>query len=415
MEIIVARCAGLDVHKKTVMAAVRGPDGAGGRREEVRQFVTFTSGLRALSKWLASEGVSQVAMEATGVYWKPVWHVLAELEGVELLLCNAHHVKRVPGRKTDVSDAAWLAQLCEVGLLTGSFVPPPEIARLRDLTRYRKKLINERGRETQRVQKLLEDTGIKLDNVVTDILGTSSRAMLEALIAGERDPAVLAELARTRLRAKLPELALALEGRFNDHHALMLRLHLDHVDHLTVMVNRLDEEVDRAVDPFLEPMRRLQTIPGVGKRTAEVIIAEMGVDMTRFPTPGQLASWAGLCPANNESGGKRRAGKARKGNEALRTALCEAAWVASRTKQTYLSAQFHQLRRRFGKRGENKAIFAVAHSMLIIAWHLLAHEVDYTDLGADFFERRTDAARREHYLIRELEKLGNTVTLQPAA
>jgi transposase len=225
-----------------------------------------------------------------------VWHILADLDGVELLLCNAHHVKRVPGRKTDVSDAAWLAQLCEVGLLTGSFVPPPEIARLRDLTRYRKKLINERGRETQRIQKLLEDTGIKLDNVANDILGKSARAMLEALIDGERDPAVLAELARTRMRAKLPELRLALGGRFNDHHALMLRLHLDHVDHLSAMVDRLDQEVDRAVGPFLEPMRRLQTIPGVGQRTAEVMLAEMGADMTRFPTPQQLASWAGLCP-----------------------------------------------------------------------------------------------------------------------
>jgi transposase len=415
VEIIIARCAGLDVHKQTVMAAVRTPDDAGGRREQVRQFSTFTAGLRELREWLSGHGVTQVAMEATGVYWKPVWHMLADLNGVELLLCNAHHVKRVPGRKTDVSDAAWLAQLCEVGLLTGSFVPPPEIARLRDLTRYRKKLINERGRETQRIQKLLEDTGIKLDNVATDILGKSARAMLEALIDGERDPAVLAELARTRMRAKLPELQLALEGRFNDHHALMLRLHLDHVDHLSAMVDRLDEEVDRAVGPFLEPMRRLQTIPGVGKRTAEVMLAEMGADMTRFPTPQQLASWAGLCPSNNESGGKRRAGKARKGNAALRTAMCEAAWVASRTKGTYLSAQFRHLRRRFGKRGENKAIFAVAHTMLVVAWHLLAREVDYQDLGVDFFEHRNDAQRRQRYLIRELEKLGHTVVLDPAA
>lgn len=415
MEVIVARCAGLDVHKKTVMAAVRTPEEGGGRREEVRQFSTFTSGLRDLAGWLSAEQVSQVAMEATGVYWKPVWHMLAELEGVELLLCNAHHVKRVPGRKTDVSDASWLAQLCEVGLLTGSFVPPPEIARLRDLTRYRKKLINERGRETQRIQKLLEDTGIKLDSVATDILGKSARAMLEALIGGERDPAVLADLARTRMRAKLPELQLALEGRFNDHHALMLRLHLDHVDHLSAMIDRLDEEVDRAVAPFCEPMRRLQTIPGVGKRTAEVMIAEMGVDMTRFPTPGQLASWAGLCPSNNESGGKRRAGKARKGNASLRTAMCEAAWAATRTKGTYLSAQFRHLRRRFGKRGENKALFAVAHSMVVIAWHLLVNEVDYADLGPDFFERRTDAQRRERYLVRELERLGHKVSLEPAA
>lgn len=414
MESIVSRCAALDVHKDTVMGCVRVPDGAGGRAQEVREFRTFTVGLRALREWLAGHGVTQVAMEATGVYWKPVWHVLEAEPGWELLLANAQHVKNLPGRKTDVSDAAWLAQLLECGLLHGSFVPPRAIQQLRDLTRYRKKLIEERARETQRVQKLLEDAGIKLDSVVSDVLGVSSRQMLQALIDGERDPQVLAEMARTRMRPKIAELRLALEGGFDEHHALMLRLHLHHVDELTAAIDRLDEEVDRLIAPFSEQHRRLTTIPGVGKRTAEVIIAEIGVDMSRFPTPAHLASWAGMCPGNHESAGKRRTGKARKGDAALRSALCESAWTVSRT-NGYLGSLYRQLHRRFGKKGEAKAAFAVGHAILVIVWHLLHDQRDYEDLGADFLNRRHDAEARRRYLVRQLESLGHKVTIEPAA
>jgi transposase len=415
MDVLVARCAGLDVHKDTVMAAVRAPGSDGERREEVREFRTFTDDLVALRDWLRCEGVTEVAMEATGVYWKPVWHVLEDTPAFELLLVNARHVKNLPGRKTDVKDACWLAQLLECGLLRGSFVPPKPIARLRDLTRYRTKIVQERTREVQRIQKVLEDAGIKLDSVATDVMGASGRDMLEALIAGERDPKKLAERARTQLRGRIPELRRAMLGRFDDHHALLLRMHLDHVDHLVALERRLDEEVDRLMAPFAEAATRLLTIPGVGKRTAEVVIAEIGVDMARFPTPAHLPSWAGLCPGNHESAGKQKSGRASKGNGPLRAALCEAAWAASHTKDTYLSAQYRRFKRRFGTKSEGKAIFAVAHSMLVIIWHLGTRGTDYEDLGSDYFELRRDTTARQRYLVRELEKLGHTVVLQPAA
>ena len=414
MEVIVCRCAGLDVHKNTVMACVRVPGPDGGRVSRVRQFGTFTASLRELRDWLISEGVTQVAMEATGVYWKPVWHVIEAATGLELMLVNAHAVKNMPGRKTDVADAVWLAQLCECGLLRPSFVPPPVIAQLRDLTRYRKKLIEERSRETQRIQKLLEDAGIKLDSVVSDILGLSARQMLEALIAGVRDVAALAELAHTRMRPKIPQLRQALDGRFAAHHALMLRMHLDHVDQLSAGIERLDVEVDRVIRPFSDQLQRLITIPGVGRRTAEVLIAEIGVDMRRFATAAHLASWAGMCPGNQESGGKRRSGRARKGNAALRAALCEAAWAASHSRSGYLPAQYRHLLRTFGKKGQTRAIFAVGHSILVIAWHLLADNSTYQDLGGDHFVLRNDTEARKRYLIRQLEALGQTVTIEPA-
>lgn len=415
MDVIVDRCAALDVHKDTVMACVRRPGPSGKHRaQEVREFRTWTSSLRELRDWLAGEGVSQVAMEATGVYWKPVWHVLVELDA-ELLLCNAHHVKNLPGRKTDVADAVWLCQLLECGLLRGSFVPPAEIAELRDLTRYRTKLVQDRARETQRIQKLLEDANIKLDSVASDVLGKGARRMIEALIAGERDVDAMADMALTRMRSKIGELQLALEGRFTGHHALMASMHFRHIDELTELIAQIEQEVDRRLTPFAEAAARLQTIPGIGKRTAEVVIAEIGVDMARFPTAGHLASWAGLCPGNHESAGKHRSGKARKGNVALRTALCEAAWSAARTRDSYLAAQFRRFRRRFGKNGEGKAIFAVAHTLLVIIWHVLHDDVDYQDLGADYFDRFTDNEAHARRLVRQLEKLGHRVTLEPAA
>ena len=414
MEVLVDRCAGLDVHKDTVMACVRRP-GSGVRRvQEVREFRTWTSSLRELRDWLAAEGVSQVAMEATGVYWRPVWAALEALAGVEVLLVNAHHVKNLPGRKTDVADACWLAQLLECGLLRGSFVPPPVISRLRDLTRYRKKLVEERARETQRMQKLLETAGIKLDSVVSDVNGKAARRMLDALVAGERDVEVMADMALTRMRPKITELRLALEGRFEEHHALMLSMHLGHIDQLTATIEQLDREVAREIDPFVEQVHRLCTITGIGQRTAEVVIAEIGVDMSRFPTAGHLASWAGLCPGHHESAGKRRSGKARKGDAALRSALCEAAWSAVRTRDTYLAAQFRRFSRRMGKHNEGKAIFAVAHTMVVIIWHVLADNVDYQDLGGDYFERRDPTVEiRRH--VSALERLGQTVTVNPAA
>jgi transposase len=414
VEVIVERCAALDVHKETVMACVRRPGSGSRRHQEVREFRTWASSLRDLRGWLADQGVTQVAMEATGVYWRPVWAELELLDGVEVLLVNAQHVKNLPGRKTDVNDACWLAQLLECGLLRGSFVPPPVISRLRDLTRYRTRLVQDRAREVQRVQKVLEIAGIKLESVVSDVMGKAARRMIDALMAGERDVAAMAEMALTRMRSKIPELQLALEGRFEDHHALMLSLHLGHIDQLTATIERLDREVQRELDPFAEQVRLLCTIPGIGQRVAEVVIAEIGVDMSRFPTAKHLASWAGLCPGHHESAGKHRSGRARKGDAALRVALCEAAWSAARTRDTYLAAQFRRFSRRMGKRNEGKAIFAVAHTMIVIIWHVLNDHTPYDELGADYFDHSdTEAETRRH--VNALRRLGHDVSITPAA
>jgi transposase len=410
VELLVPRCAGLDVAKDEVVACVRVPDGQGGRRQEVRTFPTFTSGLEALADWLTAEGVTQVVMEATGQYWKPVWYVLEET-GFRLLLVNARHVKILPGRKTDVCDAAWLAELLEHGLLRGSFVPPAAIRQLRDLTRYRKRLIQTHSAECQRIHKTLEDAGIKLDSVAADVLGVSGRAMLAALVGGERDPEVLAELARGRLRTKLPQLRQALRGRFSDHHALLVGLSLAHLEHLEGAIAALDTEVDQVISPFARARDQLDTITGVGKRAAECIIAEIGVDMAVFPTAGHLASWAGRCPGNNRTGGKRRSGRPTKGNRWLGEVLTECAWAAARSRDTYLAAQYWRLARRIGKK---KAAMAVGHSILVIAWHLLTNDCDYQDLGGDFFVRR-DADRARQRAVAQLQALGYQVTLEPLA
>jgi transposase len=411
MDVLVERCAGLDVGKDEVVACVRTPDPSGGRRSELRVFVTFTSGLEELADWLADNGVTEVVMEATGPYWKPVWYVLEDRR-FDLKLVNARHVKMVPGRKTDLADAAWLAELLEHGLLRSSFVPPPAIRELRDLTRYRKRLIQTHTAEQQRVQKILEDAGIKLDSVASDVLGVSGRAMLRALVAGERDPERLAELSKGVLRKKLPQLREALRGRFREHHATMLRITLDHIEYLESSIATLDGEVDRVMVPFETARDRLDTITGVGKRAAECIIAEIGVDMTRFPTAAHLASWAGMCPGNNITGGKRKSGTTTKGDRWLGEILNQCAVAASHTRDTYLAAQYWRLSRRIGRK---KAAVAVGHSILVICWHLLTNDCDYDDLGGDWFVRRTDTDKRRDHLVRQLQDLGYGVALTKMA
>ena len=409
MELLIERCAGLDVHKASVTATVRIPDQAGGRLQQTRSFRATTAGLVLLGDWLASFGVTVVGMESTGVYWRPVYYLLED--DFQCWLLNAAHLRNVPGRKTDVADSVWICQLVEHGLVRPSFVPPKPIRELRDLTRYRKALIQERTREAQRLQKVLEDAGIKLGTVASDVLGVSGRAMLDALVSGTHDPVVLAELAKGRLRAKLPALREALEGRFRTHHALLLGELLAHLDYLEEAVERLSNQVARVVAPFSPLLALLITIPGVSQRTAEVILAEIGTDMGQFPSAGHLASWAGLCPGNNESAGKHRAGTTRKGSRWLRVALIEAANAAARGKGTYLASQYARLK---GRRGHKKAIVAVAHSILVIAWHLLSTGQPYSDLGADWFLQRHSSEAYRNRLVRQLERMGHKVTLEPA-
>jgi transposase len=363
--------------------------------------------LLAMRDWLKQLGVTHVAMEATGVYWKPVYYALED--DFELLLVNAQHVKNVPGRKTDTTDAQWLCQLLECGLLRASFVPPKPIRELRDLTRYRKALIRERASEANRLQKTLEDAGVKLSSVATDVLGVSGRLMLDALVSGTRDPEVLAELAKGTLRKKIPELERALAGEFKPHHTLIVSHVLAHLDYLDEAIATLTEEVEQRLAPFAHKAELLTTITGVAKRNSQVILAELGPDMSRFPSDRHAASWVAICPGNDESAGKRRSGKTRRGNPYLRAALIESANAAARSKNTYLRAQYEQVKRR---RGHKKAIVAVAHSILIAAYHVLNHEVPYQDLGGDYFTRRADPARIAKRLVAQLQRLGHTVTLE---
>jgi transposase len=407
MEPMTERVAGLDVHRDTVVATVRIPGEAGGRREETRTFGTMTADLLALRDWLAALGVGQVALESTGVLWKPVYYLLEE--DFRVLLVNAAHMKNVPGRKTDVKDSAWIAQLLEHGLLRASFIPPAAIRELRDLTRYRKVLIQERAREAQRLHHVLQDAGIKLSSVASDILGVSGRAMIAALVAGGTDADALAELAKGRLRVKLPLLRQALRGQFRAHHAFMVGEILALLDYLDEALGRLQQRIDQQVAPFAVAVGLLTTIPGIKAKTAEVLVAEIGVDMRQFPTAAHLASWAGLCPGNNESAGKHHSGKTRQGDRWLRTALVEAALAAIKQRDSYLGAHYRRVLRR---RGHFKAIVAVAHSLLVIAYHVLATQTPYTDLGGDFFDRQ-NAEAIQRRCIRQLERLGLQVTVAP--
>jgi transposase len=378
-------------------------------KREVRSFQTTTKGLMALSEWLSAEGCTDIVMEATGVYWKPVWHILSDGE-FALVLANAAHVKNVPGRKTDVNDATWLAELLAHGLVRGSFVPDEQTQEMRTLLRTRKQLVRERSRHIQRLQKALEDANIKLDSVISDILGLSGRRMIEALIAGETDPNALAALAHRRIKASPAELEAALRGRVTRHHRFLLGLHLQQIDAINAAIDQIDPEVDALVEPFRTAVQLLTTIPGIDQLSACVILAEIGHDMSRFPTAGHLISWAGLCPKNDESAGKRRSTRMRKGAPWLKTTLVQCASAAARKKASYLQAQFHRLRAR---RGAKKAIGAVAASILTAAYHMLKHGTLYADLGPAHFDKRAQA-KQIHRLIDRLRNLGYAVQITPA-
>ena len=409
MEVLYPRCAGLDVHKESVVACVRIADGRRVDRE-TRRFVTTTASLTELAAWLAEHAVTHVAMEATGVYWKPVWHILED-GPFERLLANAAHVKNVPGRKTDVSDAAWLADLLAHGLIRASFVPDAATQELRALLRTRKQLVREQASHVQRLQKTLEDANIKLDAVISDVIGVSGRAMIEALIAGESDPETLAALAHPRLKATPVALKEALHGRVTRHHRFLLRLHLQQIDALETAIAAIDQEIAGQLAPFRAAVQRLDTIPGVNALAAEIIVAEIGTEMSRFPSAGHLVSWAGLCPRNDESAGKRRSTRLRKGAPWLKTTLVQCAWAASRKKDGYLRAQFQRLRQR---RGPKKAICAVAASMLAAIWHMLRDGTFWRDLGPDHFLRRSPEQQAEH-LARQIARLGFACSITPQA
>lgn len=408
MEVIYKRCCGLDVHKEIVVACLVIREG-GKVLKEIRTFLTMTVDLVVLHDWLKAHQVTHVAMESTGIYWRPVFNLL---EGdFTVLLVNAAHIKTVPGRKTDVKDCEWIADLLSHGLLRGSFIPPEPIRDLRDLTRYRKSLTDERVREVNRLQKFLETANIKLSSVATDVMGVSGRAMMEALLSGSTDLQVLSELAKGRLRKKLPELKKALEGRFRSHHRFMVAEVLTHLDFLDEAIERVSQEVTSRIAPFSKIVESLDLIPGINARVAEGVLSEIGVDMSCFPTDGHAASWAGLCPGNHESAGKRKSGKTRKGDQWLCRYLTEAAWAAIRKKGSYLSALYHRL---VVRRGKKKAIVAVAHRLLVIIYHMIKDQASYRELGSDYFNKLNAAYVQRHH-VKRLESLGFKVILEPLA
>jgi transposase len=408
MQVVYARCAGLDVHKKTVSACVSLCEGQS-KQQETRVFGTFTRDLLALADWLKERGVTHVAMEATGIYWRPVWVVL---EGhVEQMLVNPQHIKAVPGRKTDAKDCEWIADLLQHGLLKGSFVPPTPIQDLRDLTRYRAELRQSQNRVANRIQKFLEQANLKLSSVASNTLGVSGRQMLEAIVAGQDNPEQLAQLARGKLKNKTPQLEQALEGRVRDHHRFLLDQYLDEWKDLGQRIARIEAEIDKRIGPFEEAVALWQSIPGIDRVTACNLVAEIGVDMNQFPTHRNLASWAALCPGNHESAGKRMSGKTRDGNKWLRRSLCQAAWAVTRQKDCYLSAQFKRLAAR---RGVKRAVMAVAHTMLIIGYHMLKMGQSYHELGGDYLER-INKDQIQRYYVKRLQRLGLKVTVEAIA
>jgi transposase len=409
MDVVYPRCSGLDVHKKTVVACVIVPGAKGKPQKTIRTFGTMTDDLLALGDWLAEREVTHVAMESTGVYWQPIWNLLEER--FTLLLANAHHIKQVPGRKTDVGDCEWIADLLRHGLLKGSFVPDRTQRELRELTRYRTVLMQERAAEVNRLQKTLEGANIKLAAVATDVLGKSGRQILEALVAGGAVAGDLAQLAKGRMRDKIPQLERALTGSFRPHQQFMVARHLAFIDAMDEIVAQVSAEIAERLRPAEADVDLLDEITGIGRPTAEVWLAEVGSALERFPTHGHLASWAGICPGNNESAGKRKSGKTRKGNSALRTALVVAAQAAARKRDSYLSAQYRRLAAR---RGPKKAIVALAHSLLVIAYHVLKRRANFADLGPTYFDERNRMSVQRQ-LVRRLERLGYKVALEPTA
>ena len=409
MDVVYERCCGLDIHKQLVVACLLTPGEGTPPVKEVRSFFTMTADLLALADWLAAAGCTHVAMESTGVYWKPLYNLLEDK--FTLLLVNPKHFRAVPGRKTDVRDAEWLADLLRHGLLRGSYVPARPERELRELTRYRTALVHERSDEINRLHKTLEGANIKLSSVASDLMGKSGRQMLAALAAGTTDAGALAELAQDKLRRKLPELQRALTGRMGAHQRFMLQQQLAHIDFLEQTIAQVSAQIAERLRPFEEDLDRLQTIPGIGRRVAEIVVAEIGTDMSRFPTAGHLASWAGMCPGQNESAGKRKSGRTRKGSPWLRSALIEAAHGAARSKDTYLAAQVRRLKPRLGWK---KTMVAVGHSILVRAYYLLQRGTSYEELGGDYFvERDREHLQQRH--VRALERLGYRVTLQPDA
>ena len=407
MEIVHSYCAGLDVHKKTVVAAIIVPGEQGDLRKETRTFGTMTSDLLALSDWLLGCNVTHVAMESTGEYWKPVFNILEN--NFEVLLVNAQHIKAVPGHKTDVKDSEWIAELLRHGLMKASFVPPLGQRELRDLTRYRSTFVRTRATLVNRVHKVLEGANIKLTSVATDVMGVSGRAILAAIVQGQSTPEAMAELARGRMRDKRELLAKALEGRVQAHHRFVLVELLGQIDSMDETIQRFNEQIEEYCRPFEEAVVLLDTIPGVGRETAEVIVSEIGTDMSRFPTAEHLASWAGVAPGNHESAGKRYSGKTTKGNKALSAGLNQAAHAAACTRNTYLSAQYRRLAAR---RGKKKAIVALEHTILVIAYNLIQRKVSYQELGGDYFDKRRPEATAKR-LIWRIQQLGYSVSLQP--
>jgi len=408
MKVLYSQCAGLDVHKDEIVACMRITTGSKAMHE-VRRFSTMTSGLLELSEWLSTGKCTHVAMEATGVYWKPVWHVLEP--GFELVLANAGHIRNVPGRKSDVNDATWIADLLAHGLIRSSFVPPQTIQELRDLTRTRKQLRREIVQHTQRIQRVLEDGNVKLSSVISDILGTSGRRIIRAIVEGESDPGKLADMGHSRLRCTRQELLESLRGRVNSHHRFLLGQHLRMIEELERIVGEFDAQIERALLPFRDEIDRLTTIPGISRLAAEVIVAEIGLNMEQFPTVGHLLSWAGMCPRMDESAGKHRSNRVRKGDVWLKQILVQCAWGAAHSKNTYLNAQFLRLKSR---RGPKKAAMAVGGSILTATYYMLKNGTSYNDLGPDYFTRRNEAfvALR---LTQRLKELGYKVEIHKVA